>query len=73
MYVSCLGRYWILQALGNMDRMDYALASIELCWGGMLELGRGCFWELFSPEWVRSMRDGCKAPTRPSYCHPVRE
>ena len=36
----------------------------------MLTLGKGCFWELFSPEWTRFMEDGDKAPTRPSYCHP---
>ena len=36
----------------------------------MLTLGKGCFWELFSPEWTRFMKDGDKAPTRPSYCHP---
>jgi hypothetical protein len=63
-------QYWILQALGNLGRMDYAVASIKLCWGPMLTLGKGCFWELFSPEWTRFMQDGDKAPTRPSYCHP---
>ena len=34
------------------------------------ELGKGCFWELHSPEWSRFMVNGDKAPTRPSYCHP---
>ena len=36
----------------------------------MLTLGKGCFWELFSPEWTRFIEDGDKAPTRPSYCPP---
>jgi hypothetical protein len=49
-----------LQALGNLGKMDYAVASIELCWGPMLTLGKGCFWELFSPEWTRFMEDGDK-------------
>ena len=31
-----------------MNKMDYAAASIRLCWGPMLTLGKGCFWELFS-------------------------
>ena len=64
-------QYWILQGLGNLgNKMEYASASIRLCWGPMLTLGKGCFWELFSPEWTRFMEDGDKAPTRPSYCHP---
>lgn len=67
---SPFNQYWILQALGNMQKMDYAAASIRLCWGPMLTLGNGCFWELFSPEWTRFMAEGDKAPTRPSYCHP---
>jgi hypothetical protein len=67
---SPFNQYWILQALGNLGKMDYAAASIRLCWGSMLKLGKGCFWELFSPEWLRFMEDGDKAPTRPSYCHP---
>jgi len=66
---SPFNQYFILEALGKMD-MDYALASIKLCWGNMVKLGEGCFWELFSPEWARWMSPGDKAPTRPSYCHP---
>lgn len=67
---SPFNNYWILQALGNAGRMDQAGAFIKLCWGPMLELGKGCFWELFSPEWASWMKDGDKAPTSPSYCHP---
>ena len=67
---SPFNQYWILQALGNLNKMEFASASIRLCWGPMLTLGKGCFWELFSPEWTRFMKDGDKAPTRPSYCHP---
>jgi len=67
---SPFNQYWILQALGNMMKTDYAKASIRLCWGNMLTLGKGCFWELFSPEWNKFMSPGDKAPTRPSYCHP---
>ena len=36
----------------------------------MTRLGRGCFWELFDPDWGDLMHVGQKAPTRPSYCHP---
>merc|ERR1739848_53771 len=52
---SPFNQYWNLQALGNMGKMDYALASIRLCWGTMLTLGKGCFWELYSPEWSTFM------------------
>lgn len=70
---SQFNQYWILQAFGNIGTasgMEYALASIKLCWGPMLELGKGCFWEVSSPEWLRFMKDGDQAPHLPSYCHP---
>ena len=66
---SPFNQYWLLQALGNMDRMDYALASLRLCWGTQLTLGRGCFDELFSPEWATFLPPAYKFPTRPSLCH----
>lgn len=67
---SQFNQYWILQGFGNADRMEHALASIKLCWGPMLKLGNGCFWEVSSPEWVSFMKDGDLAPHLPSYCHP---
>ena len=67
---SPFNNYWILQGLGNAGKMDQAAAFIKLCWAPMLKLGKGCFWELFSPEWATWMLDGDKAPTSPSYCHP---
>ena len=42
---SPFNQYWILQALGNLNRMEHATASIRLCWGPMLTLGKGCFCE----------------------------
>ena len=50
--------------------MDYALASVRLCWGTQLEITSGCFIELWSPEWAEALPFGAKVPTRPSYCHP---
>ena len=67
---SPFNSYYILQALGNMGKMDYAMAMMRLCWGQLFELNEGCFWELYSPEWNSFMKFGDKAPTRPSYCHP---
>lgn len=63
---SPFNQHWILRALGNADKMDHAVASIKLCWGTMLTLGKGCFWEVFSPEWAAFLEDGNKAPTMPS-------
>ena len=48
---SPFNNYWIVQALGNAGKMDYAAAFVKLCWAPMTKLGKGCFWELFSPEW----------------------
>jgi hypothetical protein len=67
---SPFNQYWNLQAYGNAGKMDYALASVRLCWGTNLKIGRGCFWELYSPQWSSFMQPGDKAPTMPSYCHP---
>jgi hypothetical protein len=67
---SPFNQYWILQALGNANKMDHAIASIRLCWEPMVRLNKGCFLELFSPEWTTFLADGDKAPTMPSYCHP---
>ena len=67
---SPFNQYWILQAFGNADQMEHALASIQLCWAPMTELGHGCFWELFSPEWPSLFESGDMMPTMPSYCHP---
>ncbi|KAG7358401.1 hypothetical protein IV203_014989 [Nitzschia inconspicua] len=70
---SQFNQYWILQAFGNVgdvNAMEHALESIPLCWGTMMKLGKGCFWELSSPEWLRFLNDGDAAPHMPSYCHP---
>eukprot|EP00980_Cylindrotheca_fusiformis_P019547 scaffold6776_cov124-Cylindrotheca_fusiformis.AAC.2 len=67
---SQFNQYWILQALGNAGKMEHALASVKLCWAAPLALGKGCFWEQSSPDWLTFMKDGDVAPTLPSYCHP---
>lgn len=67
---SPFNQYWILQALGNAGEMEFALASIKLCWGPQLRLGSGCFWELGSPDWEAFMKEGDEAPGMFSYCHP---
>lgn len=73
---SNFNQYYILQAVGNLGKRNYAVSMIRLCWGRMTPTwdkasrwGKGCFWELSSPEWTY-LTEGDKAPTRPSYCHP---
>lgn len=75
---SNFNQYWILQAAGNLGLLDYAAAIVRLCWGPQTvswdgdgeRWGRGCFWEVSSPEWTRFLHEGDLAPGRPSYCHP---
>lgn len=68
--LSNFNQYWILQGMGNADRMEHALASIQLCWGTALKVGKGCFWENYAPDWASFLNDGDKAPIGVSYCHP---
>ena len=65
---SPFNQYWILQALAH--DMERGLASIELCWGPMLKINKGCFWELSSPDWPTFLKEGDMPPTMPSLCHP---
>ena len=75
---SNFNQYWILQAAGNLGLLDYATAIVRLCWGPQTvswdgdgeRWGKGCFWEVSSPEWSRFLDEGDLAPGRPSYCHP---
>ena len=63
-------QYWVLQGLTNANRMEHALASVNLCWGTSRALGKGCFWEMYSPFWASLMEDGDQAPIGISFCHP---
>ena len=33
---SNFNTYWIIQAIGNLGKMDYAIATLKLCWGEIL-------------------------------------
>eukprot|EP00980_Cylindrotheca_fusiformis_P023828 scaffold11041_cov117-Cylindrotheca_fusiformis.AAC.1 len=68
--ISQFNQYWILQAFGNANRMEHAIASLRLCWGTPLQLGKGCFWENSTPDWSSFLEEGDAAPGLPSYCHP---
>ena len=66
--LSPFNTFFTLQALANTGHYEHALTVINRCWKPMTRLGKGCFWELFDPEWGPLLEVGQKAPTRPSYC-----
>ena len=68
---SPFNQYWILQAMGNANRMDHALAAAKYCFGGMTRVGNGCLWETFDPRYEAIIASGgTKSPNLPSMCHP---
>ena len=46
--------YYILKALGEADRTDFALDCIREYWGKMLDLGATTFWEDFDIDWAEN-------------------
>lgn len=66
--LSPFNTFFTLQGLANAGHYEHALTVVNRCWGPMTTLGKGCFWELFDPEWGPLLDVGQKAPTRPSYC-----
>ena len=54
-------------ATGTLLRQRAATETAALPLGA----AKGCFWELYSPEWAAFLAPGpSKPPTRPSLCHP---
>ncbi len=45
--VSLEKRYFLVTALGKMQKMDTALQAVDLSWGGQLSLGATTFWEVY--------------------------
>lgn len=43
--------YFVLKALAKINRYDEAISSILDLWGGQIEYGCTCFFEVFRPEW----------------------
>ena len=46
--------YYILKALGQADRVDFALDCVREYWGAMLDLGATTFWEDFDINWAKN-------------------
>eukprot|EP01052_Picozoa_sp_SAG31_P007665 SAG31_NODE_369_length_16731_cov_36.453283_2_plen_1168_part_00 len=66
--------YFILIGLGRMGKLDAAREMIELCWGGMIELGATTFYEVYSIDWNSQIAKNGPVPGymngRTSLCHP---
>ena len=56
-----------IEALILNDRKEEALKYIRYYWGGMLEDGADCFWELYDPENKYVSPYGSRIIN--SYCH----
>ena len=72
--LSSFNMYWILQALGNLGKYDFATAAVDMCWGGQIRLGATTYWEVYNNDW-----DDILQPNGPilnyqngptSLCHP---
>ncbi|MHC4122530.1 MAG: alpha-L-rhamnosidase-related protein [Planctomycetota bacterium] len=71
---SPFNQYFIINSMARMKKFDQALASINDCWGGQIELGATTFWEVFRPQWKDFMCNNGPVPNCPcgytSLCHP---
>jgi hypothetical protein len=71
---SPFNEYFIIQALGRMNRHDAALSSIKDCWGGQLRYGGTTFFEVYDPSWNRFLGPNDAVPNNQvgytSLCHP---
>jgi hypothetical protein len=59
---SPFNEYYILQALGKMDKYDDAISSILDLWGGQIEYGGTCFFETFRPDWTNELEENAAVP-----------
>ncbi len=71
---SSFNQYFVIQAMARMNRYDEALASIRDHWGGQIEYGGTCFFEVFWPAWKQILGRNDAVPNsqagKSSLCHP---
>ncbi|TSJ43245.1 Bacterial alpha-L-rhamnosidase [Mucilaginibacter corticis] len=48
---SPFNNYFIIGALGKMDKYDDAISAIKDCWGGQINYGGTTFFEVYRPSW----------------------
>ena len=59
---SPFNQYFILQALGRMNRYDEALVSVRDLWGGQIEYGGTTFFEVYAPSWNQCLEKNGAVP-----------
>ncbi|MDB5159033.1 MAG: hypothetical protein JWR50_3740 [Mucilaginibacter sp.] len=48
---SPFNNYFIIGALGKMNKYDDAISAIKDCWGGQINYGGTTFFEVYRPSW----------------------
>jgi len=71
---SPFNQYFIIRSMATLGLYNEALAAIDQCWGGQLQLGGTTFWECYRPEWNRVIQPNDPVPNGQcgytSLCHP---
>ena len=70
---SPFNMYYITKSMGILNKINYLLSSLDLCWGNQIRLGATTFWEEFSPEWIDFLSPNDPIPNAfgmTSECHP---
>ncbi|HWB95487.1 MAG TPA: alpha-L-rhamnosidase C-terminal domain-containing protein, partial [Bryobacteraceae bacterium] len=71
---SPFNQYFVLQAMARVGFYEAALETVRELWGGQLQYGGTCFFEVFRPEWNLIFRPNDPVPNcqagYTSLCHP---
>lgn len=71
---SPFNQYFVLQAMAQVGLYDDALATVREMWGGQLEYGGTCFFEVYRPSWNQILQQNDPVPNcqagYTSLCHP---
>jgi hypothetical protein len=71
---SPFNQYFVLQAMARVGMHDQALETVRQLWGGQLQYGGTCFFEVFRPDWNRFLGPNDAVPNcqagYTSLCHP---
>jgi hypothetical protein len=71
---SPFNQYFILQAMAKVGMYEEALATVRDLWGGQIQYGGTCFFEVFRPNWNRFLQPNDAVPNcqagYTSLCHP---
>jgi hypothetical protein len=71
---SPFNQYFVLQAMAKVGMHEEALAIVRELWGGQIQYGGTCFFEVFRPSWNRFLQPNDAVPNcqagYTSLCHP---